>query len=176
MTDSPAEVPAPVPVTAQSASPAPQAAQETGDLCTLTEALEALPKRPRGAAGQLTRAEISCLITAIKDGWGNQRIAAVLNMDSSTVSKWRSRLRPTVMEARAVLAGSSLDAALAWRKSIPIAAGRGDHRPAKELLQATGAIDQEQHAGVTVNIGMGASAMGIDPFQVSVSNNGSSVK
>lgn len=53
------------------------------------------------------------------------------------------------------LAAASEDAAALWLKSMPIAAARGDHRPMKELLIATKAIDPQSAAPqVVVQVGI----------------------
>ncbi len=157
-------------------APAAQPTEAEEPYGTLAEALEALPPRPRGAHGHLNRTDIAILVQAIHANWPTQRIAAALNMEPTQISRWRSKLRDSVLPAKQWLKGGALEAAISWRKAIPVASKRGDHRPAKELLQAVGAIDQDIHTGVQVNIGMGTGAMGSDPIDVSVSNNGSSVK
>ncbi len=164
---------------APAAEPPSPAAPEDRAFTDLAEAIAELPqpeKRRRGKAGQLSRDEVAIIIRAIQNNWPTKRIAAVLDVGHDTISHWRNRIRDTTQLGKQVLKGGVLDAALQWRKASKIAAQRGDHRPAKELMQAAGAIDQDIHTGVQVNIGMGAGAMGSDPIDVSVSNNGSSVK
>ncbi len=171
MSDDLAVIPATEPPTA----PAP----EDRAFTDLAEAIAELPvpeKRRRGKAGQLSRDEVSIIVRAIQNNWPTKRIAAVLDLGEDTISRWRSRLRDTTQLGKMVLKGAVLEAAIGWRKAGRIASKRGDHRPYKELMQAAGAIDQDIHTGVQVNIGMGTGAMGSDPIDVSVSNNGSSVK
>lgn len=51
-----------------------------------------------------------------------------------------------------------------WAKAMPAAAAKGDHRPMRDLLQATKAIDQHQQPPqVTVNIGLS-----LDPSQLAI--------
>lgn len=142
---------------------------------TLGQAIAAFPdlsisaKAARGSRKQLTRQETAFLINALQHGWTNERISRSLELSLSSVQLWRARLRPTVVEARAILESSALMSALEWRKSIPIAASKGDHKPAKDLLAAVGAIEQAHDIGVTIQLGMGYESPGnhtaaVDPF------------
>ena len=63
-----------------------------------------------------------------------------LHSDTRTIGAVIRRYRDRAATAKALLAQSSIEAASEWLKAVPIASARGDHRPAKELLQAVSAI------------------------------------
>lgn len=55
----------------------------------------------------------------------------------------------------------------AWVRSVDVAAAKGDHRPAKDLLQATGIVERDgpsHNTAVQIVIGMPGSPAGPDPF------------
>jgi len=56
-----------------------------------------------------------------------------------------------------------------WLKAVPIAARKGDHRPAKDWLAAAGVVAQEQApvSPIIIQVGTGTSVVnvdGADPF------------
>jgi hypothetical protein len=88
-------------------------------------------------------------------------IAGSVRSDIRTIGAVIRRYRDRAASAKALLAQSSIDAAASWLTAVPVAAARGDHRPAKELLQATGAVAMGQAgdgaggAKVQVNVVIG---------------------
>lgn len=68
--------------------------------------------------------------------------------------------------AKARLAGGVDRAALAWLRTLDVAASAGNHKPAKEMLEAVGVIERDRHLGaaVQINIGMPGQPAGPDPL------------
>jgi len=67
-----------------------------------------------------------------------------------------------VQAARTRLATYAEEAANQWRLAVPIAAKRGKHAPAKDLLVATRVIDPDQRAPhVTVQLGVQADTVAV---------------
>lgn len=88
------------------------------------------------------------------EGLNFAEIARALNRDMSVV---QNKLRP--FEATTSVAGARLraNADLAvreWVKALPIAAGEGNHKPAKDLLTAVGVIQAEPVAQFAVQVNM----------------------
>jgi hypothetical protein len=73
-------------------------------------------------------------------GESGRQIALKVGSDGRTIAAVIKRFRDRVSTAKAMLAQSSIEMAKHWLDAVPIAAQRGDHRPAKELLQAVGAV------------------------------------
>ena len=70
-----------------------------------------------------------------------------------------ARHESTTAHALGVLKAASYKAAENWVESFPKAVKRGDHRPMRDALIATGVVAPDpQHQGVTVIIGTGAPA------------------
>jgi hypothetical protein len=94
-------------------------------------------------------------------GQGPTAIASSVGSDIRTVGAVIRRYRDRAASAKALLAQSSIDAAASWLQAVPIASARGDHRPAKELLQAVGSVAMGQAgdgaggAKVQVNVVIG---------------------
>ena len=80
------------------------------------------------------------ILRAYDDGDNPSTIARAVNSDIRTVGGVLRQYRDRVNGAKALLMGLTPSAIQAWSTAIPIAATRGDHRPAKELLQATGIV------------------------------------
>jgi hypothetical protein len=67
----------------------------------------------------------------------------------------------------------AVDAIVAWQQAIPTAATKGDHRPAKDYLQAIGAVQAASSpnasasahtVAVQVNVGVPGAPLDYDPF------------
>ena len=86
------------------------------------------------------------------DGVKNADIARITGLSEQRISdivNTHSQLRDRV---KAVLDGHRLKAAAAWGQAIPKAAKKGDHRPARELLIATGDVNPLESAGSGVQV------------------------
>jgi hypothetical protein len=107
------------------------------------------------------------------NGQAPTSIASSVGSDSRTVGAVIRRYRDRAASAKALLAQSSIDAAASWLAAVPIASARGDHRPAKELLQAVNSIAMGQGEGgaggakVQVNVVIGVPGQPIphDPIK-----------
>jgi len=69
--------------------------------------------------------------------------------------------------ATRVLRGTSEQAARAWRKAIDMAADKGDHRPARDILLHNGVIQSlngPANIGIQVIVGTPGNPAGPDPF------------
>ncbi len=71
-------------------------------------------------------------------------IAQLLRRPKSTV---RHALKLLEVAPKDILQAYEHDAVSAWVQAVPIAAGKGDHRPAKDLLLHSRAIDPVQLQG-----------------------------
>lgn len=136
----------------------------------IDKALDA-PRHPPGAGSRLTpaqRREIQEL--ALVEGLSQAEIARHVGRNRETIANVlkaadTQQLREQLLadlseEAKATLhAGVGL-AAREWRRAIPVAAERGDHKPARDLLLHTGVIEpvgdarDRFMANVQVMIGM----------------------
>lgn len=85
-------------------------------------------------SGPLTTAEQITIAQLLAQHVSVPEIAAQLR-------RTPARIYATCAEAKAILEGSALDAALDWREASKVAAQRGDHRPAKDLLQALKVVE-----------------------------------
>ena len=131
---------------------------------------------PPGRGSQLTpgeRRQIQSM--ALVDGASMSEIARQTGRDRGTVANvlraedsltFRDQLETEAREAAVqILRGTSEKAARAWGSAIGVAADRGDHRPAKDLLVAVGAIS-EQHdgsRGIQIIIGTPENPIRVEP-------------
>ena len=84
--------------------------------------------------------KVVAILTAYDSGDSPTQIARTVQSDIRTIGGVLRQYRDRVNGAKALLMGLTPNAIAAWSEAIPIASKRGDHRPAKELLQATGII------------------------------------
>jgi hypothetical protein len=109
---------------------------------------------------KLTFADIELLIRMHKDGRTQVEIANVLQCSQATVSTTLAKLKQTPEVVQALMKGESTGVLTQWRKATRIAAKRGDHRPAREWIEAAYPELRPQQGnsagggGVTINIGM----------------------
>ena len=109
-------------------------------------------KHPPGRGSQLTpdeRRQIQCL--AFVDGLSISEIARQTGRDRGTLAgilkadDSQAFEKPLETEAKdaavKILRGTAERAARSWGTAIGVAADKGDHRPAKDLLLHTGVID-----------------------------------
>lgn len=82
-----------------------------------------------------------------------QQLATLLNRPEQSV---RRVLKLRDATPKEMLQALENEAVSAWRQALPIAGAKGDHRPAKDLLLHTRAIQpvaDAGHAGITIQIG-----------------------
>jgi len=107
------------------------------------------------------------------NGHSPHAIHLAIQSDTRTIGAVIRRYRDRARGAKALLAQSSIDMVKHWQTAVPIAAARGDHRPAKELLQAVNAIASGQggdgaggaKVAIQVVIGTPDSPIGYDPVK-----------
>ena len=158
------------------------AKQEAGTEDTMTEAErivawaerhancgELPAKRPQGRAGHLRHEDKQPIRLAYLEGGGRVTrlaLAAQFNVNRDTVAaclqgkefeelqhQLEQELRRAAFDR---LKANVLPAANAWVDSLDVAAQKGDHRPAKELLLHTNVIAplrNDEGSGITVHIG-----------------------
>jgi hypothetical protein len=90
------------------------------------------------------------------EGVQGQEIARITGLHASRVSEITRTLGDLKAQVQQVLNTHRVKAAEAWGRAIPKAAKKGDHRPARELLIATGDVSPLDSAGsgVTVVVNM----------------------
>lgn len=99
--------------------------------------------------GQLSEGELLTLGTLLQRGIPLADIADLIGRDPHA-------LRRHCETARQLLELSAIDAAQDWARASAIAASKGDHRPARDLLLAAKVVEPQVSTGapgVTVSIG-----------------------
>jgi len=87
-------------------------------------------------------------------------IARITGISQQTVSAIIARHAPTTLHALDVLKANSYKAAVDWVRSFNVAVKRGEHRPMRDALIATGVVAPDPQAqGVTVIVGSGDVAL-----------------
>ena len=124
---------------------------------------EASKKRPHL---RLTHDEKRKILVMRQEGVEYALIAKALKRSVTTVWDYCQPFEDTSAEALAKLRAASARAADTWAEAMTIAAADGNHRPAKELLEAAGAIKpQADHVvGVQVNIAGGGESGSHNPM------------
>lgn len=105
----------------------------------------------------------------LAEGVSQVEIAKMLGVTQPAIAYLAKRFTSTVESARALIHARAGIVAQHWLKSVPIAARKGDHRPAKDWLAAAGVVAQEQAqvSPIIIQVGTGASVSvdGSDPFE-----------
>ena len=111
----------------------------------------------RGQTRKLTPSEVQGIIRLLADGVPQTVIAKKYGVVQSAISYLKSKYEPTVDAARALIQARSANVARQWLRSVPIAARKGDHRPARDWLTAAGVVAPEVSTGssITINVGVG---------------------
>lgn len=99
--------------------------------------------------------EITQMIALHAQGVSVREIAHRLNRRWHTVADQLAKVEDVTNEvANKYLALNKLEAIEAWRKALDVAAGKGDHRPSKELLLHTQVIEPLADAGGGGKVGI----------------------
>lgn len=130
--------------TPEAGSP-PTLVQESGDNT---------PKHPRYQ--RISMAARTKVLSLHAEGVKNAEIARITGISTQRVSDITTSLGDLKAQVAQVLSSQRLKAAEAWGRAIPKAAKKGDHRPARELLIATGDVTplDATGSGVTVVVNM----------------------
>ncbi|CAB4147556.1 Transposase IS30-like HTH domain containing protein [uncultured Caudovirales phage] len=114
---------------------------------------------------RLKPTERDTILRLIAEGVTQREIAKIVGCTQGAISYTRNRFSTTVNHARALINARAGIVAQHWLKSVPIAARKGDHRPAKDWLAAAGVVAQDVAPvnPIIIQVGTGTS--------VSVDNN-----
>jgi len=109
------------------------------------------------------------------EGASTREVGRALGMSHVTVWRLAREIADVDETARKYLAAKALRAVDAWSDSLDVAARKGDHRPAKDLLLHARVIDPVEpagssHVGVQVVIGMPGAPAGPDPLGAKVAS------
>ena len=93
-----------------------------------------------------------------------RQLSELLNRHHTTISTY---LKSVAVPSRLQLEALEQDAIASWGKALEVAGEKGEHKAAKDLLVATGVIEQDAgSSGVTIMIGMdGKPAAAIPTFE-----------
>ena len=98
------------------------------------------------------------------------QIALAVGCKAETIRQIRHRYADTTAEAAAILKATAAGAATDWVKARRIAAAEGRHEPAKQQLEAVGAVQTPRQPGagttvVIVGVGTATQTVGPDPWK-----------
>lgn len=116
---------------------------------------------------RLTLAQEAQIVRLAADDLNQTQIAEVVGCSQSAVSRVLSEFAGTMQAAKALLEANALQASKDWVSAMKPAAEKGDHRPAKELLQAIGVVQKDAPNGnqaVQVLVGMPGQTAYCDPL------------
>lgn len=105
---------------------------------------QSVSERYTGPGSRLPLDKVCAILRHYDDGLSPTEISKRVVSDIRTVGGVLRQYRDRQNAAKALLAGLAPNAIMAWSEAIPIASARGDHRPAKELLQAVGVVETGQ--------------------------------
>lgn len=86
--------------------------------------------------GRLTIEDLAEICRLSMLGWTQRAIADVVGCSHQSVSYALQRMGAKAEHIQVLLKAQTLDATKAWGRAIEKAADRGDHRPARELIEA----------------------------------------
>jgi hypothetical protein len=102
------------------------------------------------------------------NGHGITDISRKIGLDRRTIGGIIRLHRDRTTSAKALLSAHAVHAAQSWLDALPVAAEKGRHEPARDLLLYTGAIQpisaQPVQVGVQVVLGNPAAPVGHDPL------------
>ena len=102
------------------------------------------PDKYRDRTATLAKTGLDKILAVLEQHDAGQPVSAICqaqHMDHRTVGAIIRQYRDRVTSARQLLNQSAVAAVHAWNTAIPIAAARGNHQPAKDLLAHVGAVD-----------------------------------
>jgi hypothetical protein len=111
-------------------------------------------KRPPGRKASVN--EKIHVLNLNAEGVRQTEIARITGISQQAVSDIINRHHPTTARAMDVLRANSFKAAEDWIRSFNVAVKRGEHRPMRDVLIATGVVAPDPQAqGITVVVGSG---------------------
>jgi len=111
-------------------------------------------KRPKGK--KATISEKIQILDLDQQGVRQLEIARIIGITQQSVSDIIAKHKPTTARAMDVLRANSFKAAEDWVRSFAVAVKRGEHRPMRDALIATGVVAPDPQAqGITVIVGSG---------------------
>jgi hypothetical protein len=117
--------------------------------------------------------KIAAILKLYDNGESIRSICAQVHSQPRQVGGIIRTYRDRTNTAISLMSRHAVDAIVAWQQAIPTAATKGDPRPAKDYLQAIGAVQASQAANasaqshtvaVQVNVGVPGSPVPYDPF------------
>jgi len=112
--------------------------------------------RKRPAGKKATVNEKIEVLTLASRGVNQREIARITGLSQQAISDIVIRHQPTTAHALDVLRANSFKAAEDWVRSFNVAVKRGEHRPMRDALIATGVVAPDPQAqGITVIVGSG---------------------
>jgi hypothetical protein len=122
------------------------------------------PDPTRKPYSRITQASILQVLILNKNGLNQSEIARRTNLSQQAVCDVLDKHASTCDQSLSVLQAASFTAAQQWVNSFPKAVKRGDHRPMRDCLIATGVVAPDaQNHGVTVIVGSGEVAISTLP-------------
>ena len=124
--------------------------------------------------GRLSIADLGLIARLHREGRTQRQIAAIVECSQPTVGYALRRLAANSEDIVAVMKARSQHALEHWEKATGIAANRGDHRPAREFIEAAHPELRPQQGnsagggGVTINIGMPGAPIALPVIDVQV--------
>jgi hypothetical protein len=89
-------------------------------------------------------------------GWTQRQIAQVVGCSQPAICYVLKRFKTSMADVQTLLRGDAVTQVGNWRKAASMAADRGDHRPAREFIEAAypELRPQPANSAATINIGM----------------------
>ena len=142
----------------------PNAGEPTGPEATTAKPPTAPPRQKHKKAS--IAEQIAVLDLRLK-GISQKEIARVTGFTQQAVSDIIARHEPTTNHALDVLKANSYKAAVDWVRSFNVAVKRGEHRPMRDALIATGVVAPDPQAqGITVIVGSGDVSISPSPQSI----------
>ncbi len=120
----------------------------------------------------LTFTELELVLRLKAEGRPQNEIAKALSRSESTISEALRRMNATPALVQSLMAGHTYSALQQWKRATKVAAKRGDHRPAREWIEAAHPElrpqqgNNGQPGGVTVIIGMPGAPVKLPDIQI----------
>ncbi len=127
---------------------------------------------------KLSESDKHTIIYLASENVTQQEIAKRIGCAQSAVSYFLQRIGNPAKVVQAVLKSHELAAAEHWATAVEVAAKRGDHRPARELIETANpelrpqTANQGNSGGVTVIVGMPGAPVQLPTINILASENG----